>query len=148
MSIESWVVACITLLAVGGLWFLLYYLGNPVVEDPDGSARVEGNCGDTMEIAIKVRQGKIVGSHFWTNGCSYSKQCVEAATILAHGQNIRQVSKINMISIMDRVGQLPETHLHCAQLAEITLQRSLADYLNKSGKIHTQELSKSAQEAG
>ena len=32
---------------------------------------------------------------------------------------------------IDRVGQLPETHLHCAQLAEITLQRSLENYLEK-----------------
>lgn len=148
MSIESWLIACITLLAVGGLWFLMYYFGNPVVKDPDGSARVEGNCGDTMEIAIKVREGKIVGSHFWTNGCSYSKQCVEAATILAHGQNIDQVAKINMISIMERIGQLPETHLHCAQLAEITLQRSLADYLHKSNTIEEQKVSKPTQKSG
>ncbi len=36
-----------------------------------------------------------------------------------------------MVSIMELVGQLPETHLHCAQLAEITLQKSLEDYISK-----------------
>ena len=36
-----------------------------------------------------------------------------------------------MVSIMELVGQLPETHLHCAQLAEITLQKSIEDYISK-----------------
>jgi hypothetical protein len=42
---------------------------------------------------------------------------------------LAELKKINMVSIMDEVGQLPETHLHCAQLAEITLQRSVENYL-------------------
>jgi NifU-like protein involved in Fe-S cluster formation len=36
-----------------------------------------------------------------------------------------------MVSIMELVGQLPETHLHCAQLAETTLQKSIEDYISK-----------------
>lgn len=134
MSMFSFVVAFIALLVVGSLWFLLYYYGNPVLKDPDGMARVEGNCGDTMEIGLKVQDGKVVGTHFWTNGCSYSKQCVETAVLLARGKRVDQLFQINMVSIMDRVGQLPETHLHCAQLAEITLQRSAGDYLQKNCK--------------
>lgn len=131
MSIFSIVIAFLVLLVVGLLWFIVYYFGNPVLDDPDGVARVEGNCGDTMEIGLKILDGQVVGTHYWTNGCSFSKQCVETAASLAKGKNLAEVKQINMISIMDRVGQLPDTHLHCAQLAEITLQRSIEDYLRK-----------------
>jgi len=131
MSIFSIVVAFLALFAVGLLWFIVYYFGNPVLDDPDGIARVEGNCGDTMEIGLKIRDGQVVGTHYWTNGCSYSKQCVETAAMLVKGKALGEAKRINMVSIMDRVGQLPETHLHCAQLAEITLQRSIDDYLGK-----------------
>lgn len=116
---------------VGAVWFLLYYLNNPVLETPDGIAQVAGNCGDTMEIALKIEHDTVCATHHWTNGCSYSKLCVEGAATLALGKTIDEVKKINMISIMELVGQLPETHLHCAQLAEITLQKSLADYLSR-----------------
>jgi len=131
MSIFSIVIAFLVLLVVGLLWFIVYYFGNPVLEDPDGVARVEGNCGDTMEIGLKIQDGQVVGTHYWTNGCSFSKQCVEIAASLAKGKNLAEAKQINMISIMDRVGQLPDTHLHCAQLAEITLQRSIEDYFRK-----------------
>ena len=51
--------------------------------------------------------------------------------MLARDKPISEVKKINMVTIMDLVGQLPETHLHCAQLAEITLQKSIEDYISK-----------------
>lgn len=119
------------MIAVGAVWFLLYYYGNPVVENPEGIAKVSGNCGDTMEIGLQIRDDVVTSTHGWTDGCSFSKLCVEAAAMLARDKKIDEVKKINMISIMELVGQLPETHLHCAQLAETTLQKSLEDYLAK-----------------
>jgi hypothetical protein len=44
---------------------------------------------------------------------------------------MEELKKINMVSIMDEVGQLPETYLHCAQLAEITLKRSVENYMSR-----------------
>jgi nitrogen fixation protein NifU and related proteins len=132
MSIISLGVAFLLLLFIGGIWFLLYYFGNPVIEDPDGIAKVVGNCGDTMEIGLKINKDKVSATHYWSNGCSFSKRCVEAAATLCQNRSLDEIKKINMISIMDVVGELPETHLHCAQLAEITLQKSLEDYLSKS----------------
>ena len=132
MSIVSIGVAFSLLLFIGGIWFLLYYFGNPVIEDPDGIAKIVGNCGDTMEIGLKIKNNKVSSTHYWSNGCSFSKRCVEAAATLCKNKSLDEVEKINMISIMDVVGELPETHLHCAQLAELTLQRSLENYLSKS----------------
>ncbi len=132
MSFSSIGIALLLLLSIGLIWFFLYYFGNPVIENPDGIAKVEGNCGDTMEIGLKITNNKISSTHYWSNGCSISKRCIEAAAILSHHKSLDEVKKINMISIMEVVGELPETHLHCAQLAETTLQKSLENYLAKS----------------
>lgn len=129
MSFLSIGVAFLVLLAVALTWFFIYYYANPVLDSPDGLAKVVGNCGDTMEIGLKFKNNKVCDTHHWTNGCSFSKHCVEAAAILARNKNIEELKKINMISIMEVTGNLPETHLHCAQLAEITLQKSLENYL-------------------
>jgi nitrogen fixation protein NifU and related proteins len=131
MTLLSAVVAFLVLLVVGLAWFFLYYFNNQTLDNPDGVARVVGNCGDTMEIGLQIRNGQVVNCHCWTNGCSFSKNCVEAAAALARGKSLADLRRVNMVTIIDRVGQLPETHLHCAQLAEITLQRSLENYLEK-----------------
>lgn len=123
--------AFVVLLAVGLTWFFIYYVANPVLDNPDGIARVVGNCGDTMEIGLKFKDGRVEKTHHWTNGCSFSKHCVEAAAGLAHAKTVDELQKINMVVIMDVVGQLPETHLHCAQLAEITLRQSVENYLQR-----------------
>ena len=125
------VIAFVLILGVGTVWFLLHYYGNPVIENPEGFAKVAGNCGDTMEIGLQIEDGIVTSSHSWTDGCSYSKICVEAAAMLARDKHVAEVRKINMISIMELVGELPETHLHCAQLAETTLQKSVEDYISK-----------------
>lgn len=129
---SSLFVAFLLIFSVGAVWFLLHYYGNPVIEEPEGIAKVAGNCGDTMEIGLKIDDNIVTSAHSWTDGCSYSKLCVEAATMLARDKSITEVKKINMISIMELVGQLPETHLHCAQLAETTLQKSVEDYISKT----------------
>ena len=139
MSFISIVVAFIVVLVIGLAWFFVYYFNNPVLQDPDGIARVAGNCGDTMEIGLRFKTGRVNGSHHWTNGCSFSKYCVETAARLALGKSIAELRQINMISIMDEVGRLPDTHLHCAQLAEITLQKSVDNYLEKNKTEYTGE---------
>lgn len=125
------VIASALIFAVGAIWFLLHYYGNPLIENPEGIAKVSGNCGDTMEIGLQIEDDIVASAHSWTDGCAYSKLCVEAAAMLARDKPIAEVKKINMVSIMELVGQLPETHLHCAQLAEITLQKSIEDYISK-----------------
>lgn len=125
------VIAVAPVLAVGAVWFLLHYYSNPLIENPQGIARVAGNCGDTMEIGLKIEDNVVTSAHSWTDGCTFSRLCVEAAVMLARDKHIAEVREINMIAIMELVGDLPESHLHCAQLAETTLQKSLEDYIAK-----------------
>jgi nitrogen fixation protein NifU and related proteins len=110
-------------------WFGFYYLNNKPMDNPDGHARITGNCGDTMEISLQFKDGRVCNSSAWTNGCSVSKMCVEAAAMLARNRRICEIERITMITIMEQVGQLPDSHLHCAQLAETTLLAATKDSL-------------------
>jgi nitrogen fixation protein NifU and related proteins len=114
-------------------WYALSYLWAPHLDDPDGYAKVTGNCGDTMELAFRIRRGQVAETHCWTDGCTMSRNCIDAAARLASGKDVPTLAKITMMDIVEEIGSVPDTHLHCAQLAETTLQQALGDYLARQG---------------
>ena len=144
MEIINILLAFVVLLLLALCWFGFHYLANKPLDNPDGQARVTGNCGDTMEISLQFRNGRVCNSSAWTNGCSVSKMCVEAAAMLARNRQVGEIEKINMMTIMEQIGQLPETHLHCAQLAETTLQRATKNYSQSIAAPATTPLTPSA----
>lgn len=133
MELSSIGLTFVIVLLFVACWFGLYYLANPPLKDADATAKVTGNCGDTMELALRFADDKVRETRHWTDGCSVSNQCIEAAAMLARGKSPGELQKINMIHIMGITGQLPETHLHCAQLAETTLQLAVKEYLKTLG---------------
>jgi nitrogen fixation protein NifU and related proteins len=133
MTLFHFFIPFCAILFVAVVWFILHYYANPVIDNPDGISKITGNCGDTMEISLKFFEGRVQLANCWTNGCSLSKSCVETAAMLAQNKTAGELQFINMTTIMDVVGQLPDTHLHCAQLAEVTLHRAAQDYLSRRG---------------
>jgi NifU-like protein involved in Fe-S cluster formation len=131
MTLLQFSILLLLLLFFVGGWFILSYLLSPEMEDPDGYARVTGNCGDTMELGFKVEGGRIIETHHSTNGCSISGQCIESAARLLLDKTPKDVKSINMMHIMEEVGRLPDSHIHCAQLAETTIQKAFDDYVQK-----------------
>ena len=133
----------VVLAAIVGLWFIVYYLLNPSIKDPDGHAKITGKCGDTMEISLKFHDGKVVDTSCWTDGCAHSYNSVCAAADLAKGKTPDEILEIDAARISEYVGPLPSDHLHCAQLAEETLQAALHNYMikvaarDRSGKANT-----------
>lgn len=113
------------------VWYGLSYLLSPHLADPDGYAKVTGNCGDTMELAFKVGQGRVVRTHAWTDGCTMSRSCIDAAARLAYDKDTTELEKVTMMDVVEEVGSVPETHLHCAQLAETTLRLAIKDYQDR-----------------
>ncbi len=133
MEITSIGVAFAILFGLVVCWFGFYYLANPPLKDADATATVTGNCGDTMELALRFDEGRVQQTRHWTDGCSVSNQCVEAIAMLARNKTPEELTKVNMMHVMEITGQLPESHLHCAQLAETTLQFAVKDYIKKLG---------------
>lgn len=120
------------LLVVVFLWMAVYYWSNPRVEDPDGSARITGKCGDTMEILLKFEGDRVKDTSHWTDGCVYSLNCVYAAAKLARNRTPDEILDIDSDLIEEQVGGLPTDHHHCANLAWETLQAALDDYMRNS----------------
>ena len=133
MTPVSFLILFLVLLFFVGGWWALSYLFNPEIKDPDGFARVTGNCGDTMEIGFKFENDRVTSAYHWTDGCSTSAQCIESAARLIIDKRADDIKGLNMIHIMDEVGRLPETHVHCAQLAETTVHKALENYLENAG---------------
>ena len=96
---------------------------------PDGFASVTGLHGNTMEICLKVKDGKVANASFWTDGCGCSIASGSILTELAKGKRLSEARKITQQDVLKALDGLPEDDLHCALLAANTLQEAIKDYL-------------------
>ena len=110
-------------------WQNLLYLGP--MEDPDGSARITGSCGDTMEIFLKFENGRVKEATFQTDGCGTSAVCGSFAAEMAHNKNPDELVEITGDNILQLLGGFPKEDEHCAFLAAETLQEALNNYMIK-----------------
>jgi nitrogen fixation NifU-like protein len=98
------------------------------MERPDGHAREIGECGDVLEIFLRVREGRIEDASFMTDGCMTTLAVGSAAVELALGRHATEAARIGAGDILDALGGLPADHEHCAELAARTLRAAIADY--------------------
>ena len=96
---------------------------------PDGFGRVTGPCGDTMEICLKVLDGKVTNASFWTDGCGPSIASGSMVTEMAKRMNIGEAQRISQHDVLAALDGLPEESQHCALLAANTLKEAIKDYL-------------------
>jgi len=96
---------------------------------PDGSALIEGICGDTMEMYLVIENNIITESKFFTNGCNSSRFCGSSAASLAKGNSIKDVLRLSPADVIDSWTEIADVEVHCAILAVSTLHKALADYL-------------------
>lgn len=100
------------------------------IENPDGHAKVKGPSGDTMEMYLRTDKENISKCGFQTDGCGTTIVCGSVATELALNKSfIQALGLVSADEILKRLGGLPQSDVHCAQLAAETLRRALADYL-------------------
>lgn len=97
--------------------------------DADGFGSVTGPCGDTMEIWLRVKEGKVVNATFWTDGCGTTIAAGSMVTELTKGMRATEALGITQQDVLDALGGLPEESLHCALLAANTLREAARDYL-------------------
>ena len=106
------------------------------IMNADGFARITGTCGDTMEISLKVRDGKIVDAKFWTDGCSAIIACGSMATELVKGKSVDEALRIDSEHILSALGGLPKESIHCAVLASDTLRAAIENYVASKIPMH------------
>ncbi len=95
----------------------------------DGYAKVRSNCGESMEIWLKVKDNRIDEIGFWTDGCAATIACGNMAAALTTGKNVADVLHMDFMTIVDGLEGLPEGNYHCAQLAIEAVKAATRDYL-------------------
>ncbi len=118
-----------------------------VISHPEGQARVSSDCGDTIEMYLRLKDGRVEEARFTSEGCVTTVAAGQAAAEMALGKTVRECLGINQSSISDYLDGLPEANRHCAYLAALALQRALRDYaLHRRGVWRTDALKKSCGE--
>ena len=90
-----------------------------------------GPCGDTMEIFLKIKDDVIEDAKFQAIGCAGAFSSGSALTEMIKGKSIEQADKFNEGDIMDYLGGIPESKIHCACLAVRTLEKTIKQYREK-----------------
>jgi nitrogen fixation NifU-like protein len=99
------------------------------IPNANGYACVTGPCGDSMEIWLSIRDGKVREATFWTDGCGTTIAAGSIATEIVKGKAISKGFQITQDDILNGLGGLPEESAHCALLAANTLKEALRDYI-------------------
>jgi len=110
---------------------------NGRMEDPDGYAKVTGECGDTMELFFKFENNRVSNASYSTNGCASSTVSGSFAAELTIGKDPDEIVDITAESVLKAIGKLPEDDLHCAGLAARTVQEALSNYMSNQQKRNT-----------
>lgn len=99
------------------------------LRNPDGLGRASIECGDSMQICLRVSQDRILEARFAADGCGPVIACGSIATELVRGKTISEALALSEGEIMTGLGYLPDSETHCATLAVNALRRALTDYL-------------------
>ena len=86
--------------------------------DATARARIENPaCGDVLELAVRIADGRIEDIRFLAKGCVPAMACASAITELAKEKSIEQARAISRADVTNAVGGLPPASGHAAQLA-------------------------------
>lgn len=99
------------------------------IEDADGVGEV-GNpkCGDLMTIYITVEDNHIKQMKFKTLGCAAAIATSDIVCELAQDKSLAEAKEITFQDVVDDLGSLPSTKVHCADLANRGLEAAIEDY--------------------
>jgi nitrogen fixation NifU-like protein len=105
------------------------------MEDADGVGNATNPvCGDTMRLFIKVEDQRIVAATFLTFGCGAAIAASSMTTEMIKGRTIEEALGISDQDVVEALGGLPPTKVHCSVLAERALGSAIADYRAKKGR--------------
>lgn len=97
--------------------------------DADGVGAVGSlECGDYLEIEIKVTDGKISDIKFEAYGCPAAIATTSVTTELALNKTLTEAWAITDSDVMACLGGLPNPKIHCSLLGPAALKKAIEDY--------------------
>lgn len=103
------------------------------IEDADAVGE-EGNpvCGDVMKIYLQVQDNKIQDIKFETMGCAAAIAVSSVMTEMVKGKSLQEAKNITKEEIVEALGGLPETKVHCSMLGIDALKGAINDLENNN----------------
>jgi nitrogen fixation protein NifU and related proteins len=99
------------------------------IENPDGVAEVgDPASGDMMKLYLKIENDRIVDARFRTFGCAASIASSSITTELIMDRTIQEALNLTNQEVVDALGGLPPSKVHCSLLAEDALRAAIEDY--------------------
>jgi len=98
-----------------------------VLENPDAQGNFLGSCGDRMQIHLKLINDRILDAKFLADGCGATLACGTMITKMASSKTLEEAGKITPEELIEALDGLPDDHLHCAELAVMTLREAIID---------------------
>jgi nitrogen fixation NifU-like protein len=98
-----------------------------IVSNPDGYGKNTGECGDTIEMFLTVRNDRIQWVAFDTDGCVNTRACANTLAELVEKKTLEDAWKITTEDVISYLETLPEESHHCAELAVGALYLALTN---------------------
>jgi nitrogen fixation protein NifU and related proteins len=117
---------------------LLDHFRNPrnagMMLDPDGVGEGEyKECMDLARFYLRVRDGRVVEVRFQTYGCGPTIAASSAATELATGHGLEELTAVSEAQVEAAVGGLPEERRHAAYVVALALRAAARDAQTRRG---------------
>ena len=97
-------------------------------ELPDADVRIEVSnpvCGDILQLAARVKDGRIAEARFLCRGCTTSIACASLLTEQLCGRTLAEARSLSAQLLSRLLGELPAATFHGAELAADAVQSLL-----------------------
>lgn len=101
------------------------YVG--LLSRPEGYARRATDCGDAIELFLRIQGGVIADARCMAEGCLHTVACASALATLVRGRGLKQAAALGPEEISRELGGLDPAHMHCAEMAVEVLRQALRD---------------------
>jgi nitrogen fixation NifU-like protein len=98
------------------------------IHNPDGYGKRTGECGDTVEMFLTIRDERIQSVCFDTNGCINTNACCNSVACLTEGKKLEEAWEITSEDVIGYLRTLQPENYHCAELAVGALYLALTNY--------------------
>ena len=103
------------------------------IPDADGVGEVgNAKCGDIMKMYLKIKDDRIEDVKFETFGCGSAIASSSMATELIKGKTIEEALAVTSKQVVDALGGLPASKLHCSVLAEESIKAAVKNYYDRN----------------
>lgn len=105
------------------------------MKNPSAVGKV-GNpqCGDVMQLFLKIKDGKIKDASFKTFGCVAAISTSDVLCDIIKGKTIKKALKVTAKDIIKKLGTLPSVKVHCSVLGREALHAAVKNYEKSQSK--------------